>query len=58
MDGDVATILLDEEHPDYLGGQFLHAVAASMDWGGMVDFFRTGTRSTIDPTAIGRPSSA
>ncbi len=42
MDGDVATILLDEEHPDYLGGQFLHAVVASMDWGGMVDFFRTG----------------
>ena len=28
--------------PDYLGGQFIHAVVASMDWGGMVDFFRTG----------------
>ena len=36
------TILLDDERPEYLGGQFVHAVVASLDWGGMLDFFRTG----------------
>ena len=40
-DDDVAVILLDEERPEYLGGQFVHAAVASLDWGGMVDFFRT-----------------
>lgn len=43
MDEDVAAILLDGDRADFLGGQFVHAVVASMDWGGMVDFFRTGT---------------
>src|SRR3954451_1124178 len=42
VDPDVATIVLDDDHRDYLGGQFVHAVVASMDWSGMVDFFRTG----------------
>ncbi|MGP1674972.1 MAG: class I SAM-dependent methyltransferase [Candidatus Limnocylindrales bacterium] len=42
IDDDVAGILLDDQRPDFLGGQFAHAVVASMDWGGMVDFFRTG----------------
>ncbi len=40
-DDDVAVILLDEERPEYLGGQFVHAAVASLDWGGMLDFFRT-----------------
>jgi SAM-dependent methyltransferase len=39
---DVAAMLLDGERADHLGGQFVHAVTAAMDWGGMVDFFRTG----------------
>ena len=43
MDEDVAAILLDGDRADFLGGQFVHAVVASMDWGGMADFFRTGT---------------
>ena len=43
MDEDVAAILLDVDRSDFLGGQFVHAVVASMDWGGMADFFRTGT---------------
>ena len=43
MDHDVAAILLDGDRADFLGGQFVHAVVASMDWGGMPDFFRTGT---------------
>lgn len=42
VDADVAATLLDDDRPDFLGGQFVHAVVASMDWGGMVDFFRTG----------------
>ena len=43
MDEDVATVLLDGDRSDFLGGQFVHAVVASMDWGGMAEFFRTGT---------------
>ena len=41
-DEDVAIVLLDELRPEYLGGQFVHATVASLDWGGMADFFRTG----------------
>ena len=43
LDHDTAQILLDDGRSDFLGGQFVHAVVASMDWGGMVDFFRSGT---------------
>jgi SAM-dependent methyltransferase len=42
IDRDVAEILLDDQRAEFLGGQFVHAVTASMDWGGMEDFFRTG----------------
>ena len=42
IDGDIATILLDDDRAEYLGGQFIHATVASLDWGGMVEFFRTG----------------
>ncbi len=42
-DHDVAAILLDETRPEYLGGQFVHATVASLDWGGMAEFFRSGT---------------
>jgi hypothetical protein len=42
VDDEVAGILLDDGRPDYLGGQFIHATVASLDWGGMLDFFRTG----------------
>jgi len=43
IDHDTAQILLDERRSDFLGGQFVHAVVASMDWGGMAAFFRNGT---------------
>ena len=42
IDHDVAVVLLDEGRPEYLGGQFVHAAVASLDWGGMVEFFRSG----------------
>jgi SAM-dependent methyltransferase len=43
VDPDVAGTLLDRERTDYLGGQFVHGVVATLDWDRMVDFFRTGT---------------
>jgi len=42
IDHEVAVVLLDEGRPEYLGGQFVHAAVASLDWGGMVEFFRSG----------------
>jgi len=42
LDEDIASVLLDEGRPAYLGGQFVHAAVASLDWGGMLHFFRTG----------------
>jgi SAM-dependent methyltransferase len=42
VDDDIAVILLDAGRPEFLGGQFVHATVASLDWGGMLDFFRTG----------------
>ena len=41
-DPDVSSILIDDQLPEFLGGQFVHAVTASMDWGRMPEFFRTG----------------
>jgi SAM-dependent methyltransferase len=42
LDEETALILLDEARPEFLGGQFVHAVIASLDWGGMLEFFRSG----------------
>jgi SAM-dependent methyltransferase len=35
-------VLLDDTRPEFLGGQFVHAVIASLDWAAMLEFFRTG----------------
>ena len=43
---DVAAVLLDDTHPEYLGGQFVVAIVSSLDYTGLADFFRTGR--TID----------
>jgi len=43
LDADTAVVLLEEQRPEYLGGQFVHSVIASLDWGGMLGFFRSGT---------------
>ena len=42
IDEDVATILLEDDRPEYLGGQFVATVVSSMDYDGLADFFRTG----------------
>jgi SAM-dependent methyltransferase len=42
LDDDVADILLDDSRPEFLGGQFVSTVVASLDYEGLADFFRTG----------------
>ena len=51
-DPDVATVLLDEGRPEYLGGQFVATVVASMDWEALTEVFRTGVPVRSRP--IGR----
>jgi ubiquinone/menaquinone biosynthesis C-methylase UbiE len=41
-DPEVAEILLDAELPEFLGGQIVHSVVASLDWSNLLEFFRTG----------------
>jgi SAM-dependent methyltransferase len=42
IDPALAEVLLDVDRSDYLGGQLLHAVVASLDHERMADVFRTG----------------
>jgi SAM-dependent methyltransferase len=42
LDPDVASVLLDDARPEYLGGQFVAAVVSSLDYSDLADFFRTG----------------
>ncbi len=46
LEDDVVSVLLDDTHPEYLGGQFVVAVVSSLDYAGLAGFFRTGR--TID----------
>lgn len=46
---DVATILLEPDRPEYLGGQFLHAAMGSLDFGDLPDVFRTGVPHATRP---------
>lgn len=39
---DMAAVLLDEDRPEYLGGQLSHAAVASLDHGAMSEVFRSG----------------
>ncbi len=39
---DVCRILLDDDRPEYLGGQFVSTVVSSLDYDRLADFFRTG----------------
>ncbi|HEY0444474.1 MAG TPA: methyltransferase domain-containing protein, partial [Candidatus Limnocylindrales bacterium] len=49
LDADTGAILLDEASSDFIGGQFVHAVVASLDWDQMADFFRAGRPVTERP---------
>ncbi len=50
LDDITATILLDVDRPEYLGGQFAYTVTASLDYGDMADLLRTArTVSTRPP---------
>jgi SAM-dependent methyltransferase len=55
---DVAAVLLDADRPEYLGGQLLHAATGSLDFGALLDVFRTGVPQPQRPdryrTAIER----
>jgi len=42
VDDETAVVLLDDRTPEFLGGQFVHAVVASLDWDRMAKFFQTG----------------
>ncbi len=42
LEESLARILLDQDRPEYLGGQFHHTVVAGMDYEGLAEFFRTG----------------
>lgn len=42
LDEDVAVILLDDQRSEYLGGQFVSTVVASLDFGALPDYFRSG----------------
>lgn len=55
---DVASVLLDDTHPEYLGGQFVVAVVASLDYAGMVEFFRTGRTIVERPPRFHRAIEA
>ena len=39
---DVMTIMLDDERPEYLGGQFVSTVVSNLDYERLAEFFRTG----------------
>ena len=52
---EVMTILLDDERPEYLGGQFVSTVVSSLDYERLTEFFRTGrTIPERPPGSIGR----
>lgn len=55
---DVAVVLLDESRPEYLGGQFVAAVVSSLDYGGLVEFFRTGRTIAERPPRFHRAIEA
>jgi SAM-dependent methyltransferase len=42
LDPEMATVLLDEIRPEFLGGQVVSAVVSTLDYDRMLEFFRTG----------------
>lgn len=49
LDEVTASILLDLDRPEYLGGQFLYTVTASLDYADMAQLLRTGRTVAVRP---------
>jgi SAM-dependent methyltransferase len=49
LDAMTASILLDVDRPEYLGGQFAYTVTASLDYGDMAELLRSGRPVTVRP---------
>jgi SAM-dependent methyltransferase len=55
---EVMTILLADDRPGYLGGQFLSTVVSSLDYERLADFFRTGRTIPERPARFHRAIEA
>lgn len=55
---EVMTILLADDRPEYLGGQFLSTVVSSLDYERLADFFRTGRTIPERPARFHRAIEA
>lgn len=42
IDEGLAAVLIDEQRTAYLGGQVIHSVVSTLDWDGLLEFFRSG----------------
>ncbi len=49
LDDVTASILLDVDRPEYLGGQFAYTVTASLDYADMAQLLRTGRTVAVRP---------
>jgi SAM-dependent methyltransferase len=49
LDDATASILLDLDRPEYLGGQFAYTVTASLDYGDMAEVIRSGRPVAVRP---------
>ncbi|MFL5769313.1 MAG: class I SAM-dependent methyltransferase [Chloroflexota bacterium] len=58
LPADVASVLLDDSRPEYLGGQFVAAVVSSLDYASLADFFRTGRTVAERPPRFHRAIEA
>jgi SAM-dependent methyltransferase len=55
---DVMTILLADDRPEYLGGQFTSTVVSSLDYERLTEFFRTGRTLSERPARFHRAIEA
>jgi SAM-dependent methyltransferase len=58
LEPDLVSVLLDDTHPEYLGGQFVAAVVSSLDYAGLTEFFRTGRTIAERPPRFHRAIEA
>ena len=58
IDEHIAAVLLDDQRPEYLGGQVVSTVVSSLDHEGLVEFARTGRRMEVRPPRYHRAIEA